>query len=663
MSLLSESDEEVPAAVSPTSGPVESVIQVATVPFILNQIDTAPSGSRNLSPNVQDATQPHTAGGQSGPGSPIFQTLPSLPPLQLEKDVSDEQGLGQSEGLPCSAATATDTSDVQNQSCEDRSPAGLGCEDDSDDVGSPHGRALSSDQHSVHGAAGETCKSPSEPLLLDSCVPDGNYENHLHSATGPSSLPERHNVVSDGDAGGVLEPANDGVGAAAATESHPKSLNPTDTDTGSTDESEPTKPPPSESPPLHCEGQTSPGESGEVIEERGAQEIRSSRRPTPDMAESQGRPSDVLEVREGTPEYRPLRHHHGRGRTNATPSPALRLPRHPSHQADRSSPVPIEPPVTRSNCGYLKLHLVEGEYSATVLVPQCTLGDAERLEEESAAQLGMPTLAEERWAQNNMPPVRQLHPALHSKLSRITGPTMLQSYSTEMSPARDRTTFADSERWHVFILEASEGAIEYERNMRRPSVRPPIQRTPEPNRDRENGPLSTPGSRRKRSLSAVTEDGVHLSTGRKSAQAKDAVEASASPLRRSSRLRSTSQAPSEASDAPALSPSAPGPMNRRVTRAMKALEASGTSSLGAPSATDGDAAPTGLSVGADELSREPQCKLGASTSPVGTRQRKRKLENLADGDQDGNSGNSTEREHREAPKRGFGWSIRRWFGR
>lgn len=48
---------------------------------------------------------------------------------------------------------------------------------------------------------------------------------------------------------------------------------------------------------------------------------------------------------------------------------------------------------------------------------------------------------------------------------------------------------------------------------------------------------------------------------------------------------------------------------------------------------------------------------------VGTRQRKRKLDATADDDQDEDVVDGAERHHNEPPKRGFGWSFRRWFGR
>lgn len=373
------------------------------------------------------------------------------------------------------------------------------------------------------------------------------------------------------------------------------------------------------------------------------------------------RTESVDQPRENTPEYRPLRHHHGR-RREPTPPPVIRVPQHSPRSAGAASPPPIEPPVTRSNCGYLKLQLVEGDYSATVLVPQCTLGDSEKLEEESAIQLGPPTPTEERLAQNSMPPVRQLHPALHTKLSRITGPTMLQPYANDMSPARERTASTDTERWHVFILEASEGSIEYERSTRRLSTRSSLFRTPEPNRDRGIMSAPTPGSRRKRSLSAVTETSVHLSTSKRPPPTASTVEPATSPLRRSTRLRGTSQAPSEISDTPEQPKGTPGGGSRRVTRAMKAMETAVSSSVAAVPVDSEETDPASLKP-ASALEASSDCVPQDVPQTVGTRRRKRKLDATADDDQDEDVVGGAERHHNEPPKRGFGWSFRRWFGR
>lgn len=397
-----------------------------------------------------------------------------------------------------------------------------------------------------------------------------------------------------------------------------------------------------------------------VQEAASTERVRSASPASPDNAEGVVAPS-IGQPREGTPEYRPLRHHHGRGRHEPAPPLVVRVTQDDDlRPSGAASPPPIEPPVTRSNCGYRKLQLMDGDYSATVLVPQCTLGDTEKLEEECAVQLGPPTPAEERLAQNSMPPVRQLHPVLHSKLSRITGSSMLQSYSTDMSPARDRTISADSERWHVFILEASEGSIEYERSTRRLSTRSSLFRTPEPNRDRGGGLVTTPGSRRKRSLSAVTEDGVHLSASKRSAQATAAVATTTSPLRRSSRLRGASQAPSEASEALEKTHDLPGTSSRRVTRAMKAMETGDSSQVG-PSATAdavADAPVEAAALAPESIGGNPGVFEDPPAPAVSTRQRKRKLDVANDGDEDENA-----EAGREPPKRGFGWSLRRWFGR
>lgn len=373
-------------------------------------------------------------------------------------------------------------------------------------------------------------------------------------------------------------------------------------------------------------------------------------------------PSIRAGPQESTPEYHPLRHHHGTGRLEPTPPPVLRAPHQRTRSIGTASQSVIERPVTRSHCGYRKLQIVDGEYTATVLVPQCTLGDTDKLEEEHAVQLGSPTPAEERLAQNDMPSVSQLHPALHTKLSRITGPTMLQPYSTDMSPARDRTASAESERWHVFILEASEGSIEYERSTRRLSTRSSL-RTPEPNRDRGTACASTPTSRRKRSLSTVTESGKHLSVNKsQSPAAGSAAEPAVSPLRRSTRLRAASQAPSEASDSQEQVLNSASLAAGCANHASKAAETSGNPGMVGDSEDKGPATKSVASGTEDSVGAQ-------SDSPnappnAGTRQCKRKLEATLEDEQDEGSSESSKRRNSEAPKnQGIGWSLRRWLGR
>lgn len=373
--------------------------------------------------------------------------------------------------------------------------------------------------------------------------------------------------------------------------------------------------------------------------------------------------ADAAPAPERTPEYMPLRHHHGRGRPEATSPTLLRIPQQAPRPIRAVSPSPIEPPVTRSNCGYRKLLLADGDYSATVLVPQCTLGDSEKLEEECAVQLGPPTPAEERLAQSTMPPVRQLHPALHTKLSRITGTTLLQPYSSDMSPARDRTASSESERWHVFILEASEGSIEYDRSTRRLSTRSSAFRTPEPTRDRGAAAALTPSSRRKRSLSAVAETGVHVSASKRSAPSPGATASGTSPLRRSTRIRGASRAPSEVSESPEHTQSTSNSGPRRMSRGTKTSESgAGAGALVREDVKNEEARPETAASTQDSTGGLP--KVSSSSPPVAeSRPRKRKLESPTDVDQEDRGANDSERQHTEPPKRGFGWSLRRWFGR
>lgn len=348
-------------------------------------------------------------------------------------------------------------------------------------------------------------------------------------------------------------------------------------------------------------------------------------------------------------EYRPLRHHHGATRPEPTPPPELRLPHRRTRSSSTAPAASIRLPVTRSHCGYCKLQITDGDYSATVLVPQCTIGDAEKLEEESAVQLGPPTPAEERLAQNNMPSVGQLHPVLHTKLSRITGPAMLQPYSTDMSPARDKNASADAERWHVFILEASDGSIEYERTSRRLSTRPSVFKTPEPGRDRRTPVSSTPTSRRKRSFSAATESALHLSSNRM--RVPPASPEVVSPVRRSARLRAASQAPSEVSDTQDLQQAVANPSPRRVTRGSKAQD-----TLRPIKQVD-----DGPSTSVPSLRTEHAASPSDDLPPANrSRQFKRKLDAPQESeDVSGPKRHNSEQHRKESgPAR---WDFRRWF--
>lgn len=142
----------------------------------------------------------------------------------------------------------------------------------------------------------------------------------------------------------------------------------------------------------------------------------------------------------------PLRHHHGpptARQTSAPPGSALALESgtRATRHARRSSALPdnFEPPVTRSNCGYRKLSLVEDGMTATVLVPQCTLANKELLARELAEDRGVATPIEDLKAREQ--PITEATPRLQqgltSKLHRIIGSIFDEHSRTYLLYAND----------------------------------------------------------------------------------------------------------------------------------------------------------------------------------------------------------------------------------
>jgi len=130
-------------------------------------------------------------------------------------------------------------------------------------------------------------------------------------------------------------------------------------------------------------------------------------------------PSETQHIRFASP----LRHHHGHvPRHTSVPPPATRVTRRHTRQSSAAIDA-ISPPVTRQNCHYRKLYMAEGAMTATVLVPQCTLTDHDKLREEHSEDRGDATPADEAEARDQ--PICEATPRLQTvftaKLHRIVG--------------------------------------------------------------------------------------------------------------------------------------------------------------------------------------------------------------------------------------------------
>ena len=138
-----------------------------------------------------------------------------------------------------------------------------------------------------------------------------------------------------------------------------------------------------------------------------------------------------------------LRHHHGPRTSAVVP---LVPPRQTlaTKRAVTSSQEPAEPSVhvTRSHCFYRKLHLVEDDLTATVLVPQCTLSDPERLEEEESEDAGQPTAAEEAEA--------------HPRVMSTQNPILVAEMVFKLHRIVGRAIFDEG---HCYLLSADDDAL------------------------------------------------------------------------------------------------------------------------------------------------------------------------------------------------------------
>jgi len=149
------------------------------------------------------------------------------------------------------------------------------------------------------------------------------------------------------------------------------------------------------------------------INEAGSSSLRAT---TPS---NEAGPSETQHIRFASP----LRHHHGHvPRHTSVPPPATRVTRRHTRQSSAAIDA-ISPPVTRQNCHYRKLYMAEGDMTATVLVPQCTLTDHEKLREEHSEDRGDATPADEAGARHQ--PICEATPRLQTvltaKLHRIVG--------------------------------------------------------------------------------------------------------------------------------------------------------------------------------------------------------------------------------------------------
>lgn len=136
--------------------------------------------------------------------------------------------------------------------------------------------------------------------------------------------------------------------------------------------------------------------------------------PASEAGSSRDEPETPLE---GTLQLR-LMHHHGVGQTNVPQAP---------HGRTRSQAVATATPVvTRSHCTYRKMRISDEDLSAVLLVPQCSLGEPEKLKEERSEDAGEPTEEEELEAK--MKPITEqrplVHPRLAHKIHRIVGHTI-----------------------------------------------------------------------------------------------------------------------------------------------------------------------------------------------------------------------------------------------
>lgn len=240
------------------------------------------------------------------------------------------------------------------------------------------------------------------------------------------------------------------------------------------------------------------------------------RQTEPDPESHQLDGSAESPAREDSVEHEPLRHHH---RGSVSPSPVSKSRsnttpiRRTQQRYPRGSLSVTDPAVTRSHCTYRKLRIVENDLAANVLVPQCVLGDTERMSHEESVDLGEPTATEEKEARKNR--ITHSDPllaaALAAKLHRVAGASI----------------FDDG---HCFLLSTSPGGRAIDEI-------------------REKTPSNTPKRASRGRLSGIaTTPSITL-------QAPEEVDSSSAMKRETS--RTSRRSISQISD---LTPSSPGPV-------------------------------------------------------------------------------------------------------
>ena len=157
-----------------------------------------------------------------------------------------------------------------------------------------------------------------------------------------------------------------------------------------------------------------------------------------------------LNTRETTP-HAPLRHHHGAA-TGAGPSP---------RRARRSMTPAGDPPTTRSHCDYHKIRLSSASQTGTFLVPQCVLGDAERIAAEDLEDLGKASKEEEKAGKKNVVSHgrKDIGKELATKLHRISGAGVFDEGHLYLLSVEQLELEVDDE---ADIAEEGDNAIEAE---------------------------------------------------------------------------------------------------------------------------------------------------------------------------------------------------------
>jgi len=143
-----------------------------------------------------------------------------------------------------------------------------------------------------------------------------------------------------------------------------------------------------------------------------------------------------------TTESMRLLHHHGNRSYAENAGTNQPIIAHHRTRSNARKSIAASPPVTRSHCFYRKLQLNGTDMSACVLVPQCTLFDFERLEEEESKDIGEATPEDEQAASGNAMTEEKplLHPHLALKLHRIVGKTIFDEGHCFLLSSDERAT-------------------------------------------------------------------------------------------------------------------------------------------------------------------------------------------------------------------------------